>query len=54
MSTTGMLWSAMLDIDRVTMLPLVLFKLVLINGLTALLAITNIAADLYVRCVVSC
>lgn len=54
MSTTGMLWFAMLDIDRDMMLPLFLLELILRAGLTALLMSTNIAAGLYVRCVVSC
>ena len=54
MSTTGMLWFAMLEIDREMMLALFLIKLVLMTGLAALLTSTNIAADLYACCVVSC
>ena len=48
MSTTGMLWFAMLDIDRDMMLPLFLLELILRAGLTAVLMSTNIAAGLYV------
>jgi hypothetical protein len=36
------------------MLPLFLLELILRAGFTALLMSTNIAAGLYVRCVVSC
>ena len=54
MSTTGMLWFAMLEIDREMMLALFLFGLVLMTGLAALPMSENIAADLYACCVVSC
>lgn len=54
MSTTGMLWFAMLDMDRDIMLPVVLFELIPMTGLAALLVSKDITARLYVCCVVSC
>ena len=49
-----MLWFAMLDIYRDIIPALFLFELILMTGLAALLTSTNIAADLYACCVVSC
>ena len=45
MSTTGVLWFAVLDIDRDMMLPLLLLRLILTAGLAGLLTSTNIAAS---------
>lgn len=44
----------MLDVERDMMLALFLFELISMTGLADLLMSKNIAADLYVCCVVSC